>query len=237
MKTKFALVFVFLILFANAMFSADEKEHKVSFGLDVTPAITWLNITNPEVKTDGSKIKLNGGLNLYFNLADSYAIATGLRLNSYGGVLRGTDNLLTEKISYKFQEVEIPIGLKLRTGSIGNVRIAANLGLGLGIMIKGSASKEVGSGLDQAYKDESFGYNLLFTRALYNLGLGVEYNLHGVILTGSLNYKGWFTPIYFYKSDITTPTQQLSLAPTGHNYKKDIKFEPSALELAIGILF
>lgn len=242
MKTKITLALATFILATNFVFSQESETKKLNFGLDVIPAITWLNINNPQVQSDGSKIKLNGGLNIYFNLGDSYAIVTGLRYNTYGGKLQGTKDNIVENISYKFREIEIPVGLKLRTKAIGSMRYVAHLNVGAGFEIKPGASRTDATDTNLNYENNVGNYKLLLTRALYNLGLGVEYDLQGIVLTGRINYKGWFTPLYFYVDDITTATKQLNLAPpagtaSANIYDTPIKFKPSAFELAIGVLF
>ncbi len=219
-------VLVVAIFISTQLFA---EEGRVSFGLEVTPAISWLNIDHPQIDSDGSSLKLNGGLIININMGETYAIVTGLRYNSHGGSLKGIDST---SVKYEFNEFEIPIGLKLRTGSFGKMRFAAHLSTGLGIPIK--PKETYGFYENEKIRD----FNLLPVRALYNLGAGVEYDLGAVILTGKISYKGWFSNLYFYKNKINLPSDQLELIDSNaKTYTQTIIFQPSAVELSFGVIF
>lgn len=209
-----------------------EPFQKVSLGIELSPAFTWLNIHNDQIESDGGKLKLNVGLNAFINMTDKYAIATGLHINSYGGQLKG----VYDEVSYKFNEIELPIGLKLKTGPFDDWRFTANMGLGMGILFNGSATKDTG---DNTYKNEEYDYSLFPVRALYNLGIGLEYDLHGAILTGRINYKGWLSSIYFYDHGIGNESKNLDLSKSHESptYSHDIYFKPSSLEFVLGVIF
>lgn len=207
------------------------EEGKVSFGLEVSPAISWLNVDHPQIIADGSSLKLNGGLLININLGKSYSLVTGLSYNSYGGTLKGIDSV-TVKVKYEFNEFEIPIGLKLRTGTFGKMRFAAHLGTGLGIEIKPTETY----GFYENKKIKNF--SIMPIRALYNLGLGVEYDLGEVVLTGRIGYKGWLSNLYFYKDKLNLPADQLELVDlTAKTYQEKIIFQPSQWVLSIGVIF
>lgn len=217
----------------SVLFAQDAWSEKLSFGLEFSPAITWLNTDNGQIDSDGGKIKLNGGLNVFYNLQDRYALVTGVHLNGYGGALKGD----FDAVEYKFREVEIPFGLKLRTGSFDKWRVSALLGVGMGIIYNSAATKTDGF---YNYDDERFDYKMLPFRALYNLSIGAEYDLKGAVLTARINYKGWFSNLYFYDKGVGYPARNLDLSlpdETINTYSRNIVFQPSALELLVGIMF
>lgn len=222
---RIALLSTAILLTLSSILQAEEG--KVSFGLEITPAITWLNIDHPQITKNGASLKLNGGLLININLGSSYALTTGLRYNTYGGKFNGIDST---DVKYEFNEFEIPIGLKLRTGTFGKMRFAAYLGTGAGIPIKPRETYGF-------YENEKIrAYNIMPIRALYNLGAGVEYDLGSVILTSKISYKGWFSNLYFF--DGGTKANKLELIdPTAKIYDQDIFFQPSAFEVSIGVIF
>jgi len=227
---------ILLITSFSAMYGQEKSSEplqKITLGIELAPAFTWLNIKNDQIESDGGKLKLNVGLNAFINLTDRYSIVTGIHVNTYGGQLKGS----YDQVSYKFNEIELPIGLKLRTGSFDDWRFTANMGLGAGILFNGSATKDTGS---DTYTNENYNYNLFPLRALYNLGIGFEYDLHGAILTGRINYKGWLTSLYFYDHGIGNATRNLDLkepSTTTTTYNSDIYFKPSSLEFVMGVIF
>jgi hypothetical protein len=230
---------ILLITFFSTAYAegkGGESFQKVTLGIELSPAFTWLNIHNDQIESDGGKLKLNVGLNAFINMTDKYAIATGLHINSYGGQLKG----MHDEVAYKFNEIELPIGLKLRTGPFDDWRFTANMGLGMGILFNGSATKDIAGDAGYTYNNNNYDYKLFPLRALYNLGVGLEYDLHGAILTGRINYKGWLTSLYFYDHGIGNATKNLDLKiPSSEKstYESDIYFKPSSLEFVLGVIF
>ncbi len=218
---------------------------KVDFNLELAPAITWMSINNKQVDSDGSNVKLNVGMNVNWNLADSYAFVSGLRLNTFGGDLTGNNGTNpSETVLYEIQEFEIPIGMKFRTPEvIENMRFSFNLGLGFGIAFKAHATKTYPSSLSSMdYENDDFDYKLMPFRGIYNVGAGVEYSLGELTLTGRLNYKGSLTSIYFYESggSMGSATNYLDLNSNytdRSQYNESIKFSPNAFEIAVGVIF
>lgn len=222
------------------MWAKDADTEKINIGLEISPSFTWLNIDNGSVDPDGGKMKFNGSLNVYFNLTNNYALKTGLGFNTYGGNLEGESNAtiaIKENFTYNFQEIEVPFALKLRTNSFDEFRFTATIGVGMGIMVNGHATKNSG---EARYKKENYDYSLFPIRALYNLGIGTEYNLKGTILMARLNYKGSFSNLYFYDNGWGRPSNNLDLhisSKQGKMYDEKIIFRPSAFELVVGVLF
>jgi hypothetical protein len=215
---------------------------KVDFNLELAPAITWMSIDNKQVDSDGSNVKLNIGMNVNWNLAESYAFVSGLRLNTFGGDLTGNNGTTSETVLYEIQEFEIPIGMKFRTPEvIENMRFTFNLGLGFGIAFKAHATKTYPSDLSNFdYENDEFDYKLMPFRGIYNIGAGIEYNLSGLTLTGRLNYKGSLTSVYFYDGSMGSATNYLDLNSdyqSRSRYNESIKFFPNAFEIAVGVIF
>lgn len=233
-------------LLSQSAFAADED--KISIGLEVAPTFSWLSVPSEidNVEGDGGHIKFDAGLNVFYNFGtdNRYSFVSGIHYNGMGGYLKGSGSYLNaegvainakERVKYNFQEFEIPAGIRLRTGSFDKFRFDAILGIGLGILTSGQASCS-SNGND--YEGKTYGYGKMPLRGLYNLGLGAEYDLGSIVLTGRINYKGSITPIYFYDDDLTDASRYLDLDETNAvKYADKIKFRPSNLEFAIGCIF
>ncbi len=258
---KKSIIYLAMAAMALSAGKVSAEEGKVTFGLEVAPAVTWLTMSDhPEIEEDGAKMKFNGGLVVYFNYGDEnkYSVFTGLNYNSYGGFLEGNlaaaaakgnanaaAQLVTgpnkERLKYNFGEFEIPVGVRLRTGSFGNWRFAAHLNLGLAVTVHGNASMKDYNGaaytLDD-YSRKTYSYSPMRLRGTYGLALGAEYDLDAVVLTGKVRYKGSMSNMYFYKDGMFNPSATLNLQdPEDKTYSENVTFLPHILELAIGVLF
>ena len=256
-----SIIYLAMAAMALSVSKASAEEGKVTFGLEVAPAVTWLTMSDhPEIEEDGAKMKFNGGLVVYFNYGDEnkYSVFTGLNYNSYGGflegnlasaALKGNANaaaqtalgLNKERLKYNFGEFEIPVGVRLRTGSFGNWRFAAHLNLGLAVTVHGNASMKDYNGAAYPFDDYSrktYSYSPMRLRGTYGLALGAEYDLDAVVLTGKVRYKGSMSNMYFYKDGMFNPSATLNLQdPEDKTYSENVTFLPHILELAIGVLF
>ena len=258
---KKSIIYLAMAVMALSAGNVSAEEGKVTFGLEVAPAVTWLTMSDhPEIEEDGAKMKFNGGLVVYFNYGDEnkYSVFTGLNYNSYGGFLEGNlaaaaakgnanaaAQLVTgpnkERLKYNFGEFEIPVGVRLRTGSFGNWRFAAHLNLGLAVTVHGNASMKDYNGAAYPFDDYSrktYSYSPMRLRGTYGLALGAEYDLDAVVLTGKVRYKGSMSNMYFYKDGMFNPSATLNLQdPEDKTYSENVTFLPHILELAIGVLF
>ena len=259
---KKSIIYLAMAAMALSAGKVSAEEGKVTFGLEVAPAVTWLTMSDhPEIEEDGAKMKFNGGLVVYFNYGDEnkYSVFTGLNYNSYGGFLEGNlaaaaangnANALyqkslfapnKERLKYNFGEFEIPVGVRLRTGSFGNWRFAAHLNLGLAVTVHGNASMKDYNGatypLDD-YNRKTYSYSPMRLRGTYGLALGAEYDLDAVVLTGKVRYKGSMSNMYFYNDGMFNPSATLNLQDKeDKTYSENVTFLPHILELAIGVLF
>ena len=143
------------------------------------------------------------------NFTENYSLITGFNINTFGGGLKDiTVNPNTTK-RYTFSEVEIPVGLRLKTLPYDNITYVAELGLGASYIFKALDSDDINVAT-MAYP----------FRLSYKLGAGIEYNLQGTTLLGQLNFNGGLTNI-FRASSFSTP----------------MDFKPTILEISVGVLF
>ena len=259
---KILLSLAALVVMAPSTVSAIE-DSPISFGIDIAPAITWLGMgSHPEVESDGSKMKFNAGVDVYYSFGSDYkySIYTGLNYNNYGGWLKGDiaataaehgkeATATSERAKYNFSELELPIGVRFRTGNFGKFRFAAHINLGIAAVLYGHATM---GGHDYMYGDrhivhnsydkESYEYSPMRVRGTFGIAIGAEYNLlDAVVLTAKLRYKGSITNMYFYNSDDTNmsnPSATLDLKNSDDNFYSDpVTFRPHIFELVLGVLF
>lgn len=237
---------VVALMSGNSVMASEEGQW--SFALDVAPAISWLGTgDNNEVDGDGARMKINPGLTVYYNFGNEnrYSAFTGLNLNSFGGWLKGTPKsnvVASERVRYAFQEMEIPVGVRFRTGAYGSFRFAVHLNLGLGIPVSGKAydysvSPVQVAGLSDIEDGDNGSYSTAPVRMTYGLAVGTEYDLDFVVLTGKIRYKGSLTNMYFHNDGPFTAAKALNLADKDGIYNKGVAYRPSLLELAIGVIF
>ena len=129
----------------TTVISESDNLKKLRFGVYVAPTLSMMR---PSAEKDGDQTQANGGNKLGFtyglmadyNFTDNYAIATGLQVNSTGGIIT-TENLKTtngvskSNIDYSLQFLEVPVALKLRTDMVGKFRFFGQAGLSVGFNI------------------------------------------------------------------------------------------------------
>ncbi len=234
------------------------EEGRWTFALDFAGGVAWLSPgSNSEVESDGVRLKFNPGLLVYRNFGSEnrYSLFTGLNINSYGGWLKGnvsncdlTYNGVTysnvsvsERVRYNFRELEIPVGMRLRTGNNGPWRFGFHLNLGLGVTVLGDAYtddlKVANVVVVNGYEGDNFDYSPALLRMTFGVAIGTEYDLDFVTLTTKLRYKGSVTNMYFYDHGMFNPGRALNLRVDNNYYSKNITYRPSILEFVVGVLF
>lgn len=196
------------LIFANAYLLTAQK---VELGLQFSPGFAWLKPSDKELKNDGMKFGFNYGVNVDVMFSDNYGIGTGVLMSHRGGKLVFGDTL---KTNYKFQYLDIPLLLKMRTGEVGYIRYYGTFGVmpGFRLSAKGEASYG-GATFDEVdIKDQ---INLL--NISLAIGGGIQYILSGTTrLVGGIEFNNGF-------SDLLKA--------------KDQKATSSKLKLIVGVMF
>ncbi|MDR2928586.1 MAG: PorT family protein [Cytophagaceae bacterium] len=177
------LIFITTLSFAG---SAQEKGH-TRFSLRVEPVLSWMKSDMENVSSKGSLPGYNLGLGIDHFFGDNYAFATGLTINTTGGKLYypvvGDIPAFTQ--TYRLKHIEVPLGLKLRSGDLYRINIYGRFGLSPQINIK--ASDEHSQKLNSEVRLLELGYHL---------GGGIEYSLGGKnALIFGLLFNSGFTDV------------------------------------------
>ena len=135
------------VLAQSSYTSSDVDSKKLRFGAFVAPTISWMKPTTNktgdglyEPKSNGSKMGFTYGLMAEYKFADNYVLVTGLQVNMTGGKMvsdyAGTETskvVTRADFNYRFNYLEIPVALKLRTDQISGFRFFGQFGITTGI--------------------------------------------------------------------------------------------------------
>ena len=187
---------------------------KFRLGLELCPNMGWIATDEKGYESDGSRLGFRFGLLSDIQLGSNanYFFSTGLFLNNVGAKSKFTstitDSLGTRTSVFtgesKYQYVELPVSIKLKTNEIGYMTYFGQLGFDVGVL---TAAKSKGG--DGDFEDAmDFAYPLRIALAV---GGGLEYNFSGntSALLG-LKYSNAFTNVGKDKvNDVEQPKAKL----------------------------
>ncbi|MBL4754757.1 MAG: PorT family protein [Flavobacteriales bacterium] len=193
-KKKGILLFTLIVLLtfmAPSQSSAQDK--KVGFGLQATPALTWMKPDNvKELNRDGTKVGFGYGLMFDFRFGTNYSLSTGVNVISSKAQVKylevdtlgveythgGTKDTLFPPfgVTYSLSYVEIPILLLLKTNEIGYMTYFGQFGLATQIKTK---AKGEATGVESWVDVEDVSDEVKFLNLGLSIGAGFEYSLGG----------------------------------------------------------
>jgi hypothetical protein len=208
---KTTLVFTLLLTLLSQI-SWAQSERYGRFGVQVSPTISWMTTNDKQIEGAGSNWGLKLGVLGEYVFNDNTGLFAGLGFgfnqggtiqNGYtSGVFWPDSDLssplldtvpMNAKLHYRLNYVEIPFGLRMRTGSRGDqMRFYAEIPVfTLGFKTKAVGDIRGTNGRDSEDEDISDDVNALAIS--WGLGAGLEYKLPGVVLVGGLGYQSQFT--------------------------------------------
>lgn len=183
-----------LILFAGFVFVSNAQNEKFfRFGLHANTGLAWMKPNQDSLEYQGMKIGLGWGFIGELTIADNFSFATGFDVNYMGGKLQKLGILYTfdgdtapspaSVISnYRFQFLDIPLTLKMKTNEINYITYFARIGGSVGICFNAKADQEY-SPLSGTTKETISDLNLKdekkLLRANFLISGGIEYSLGG----------------------------------------------------------
>lgn len=238
-KQLLILLVLFLCLNATAQVTYDDDENfeeerssldlsKMSFGLKVSPTISWINVVNTDMQADGAALKLGVGGVLSYELLSNFALVSGVNYNSYGGYvydnesLNNTDFRNNYKVNY--DEIEVPISVKLKTKTSNKMAYFLQGGFSAGFIVNSYEKRiPLAKNAKPEYTDISLMTNP--TRLNSLLGAGVEY---------SLGKKTNLFGLISYKNSLTNLANSAAYVD---RYPSLLQMYPGSMEFSVGILF
>jgi len=186
---KIVLVMVLFAAFAVTTTAQNEKFFR--FGLHGNTGLSWMKPDQDSLEYQGMKLGFGYGFIGELTIADNFSFATGFDVNYMGGKLQKigvyhvyeNDTLLsTCTQSYRFQYLDIPLTLKMKTNEINYITYFARIGGSIGICLNAKSDQEY-SPLDGSRKetinDQDLKDEKNFFRANFLIGGGLEYSLGG----------------------------------------------------------
>ncbi len=177
----------------------------VKFGLTASPQFAFASTFDNDVSTDGVKLGLEYGLlvDYILDINGRYAFHTGF-LHSLTGAkvaIEQTDtsgNTTIIRQDLKYQYINIPLTMRLRTNEIGYITYWGQFGLTPGINVSSRIDQSAEPDPNEVYLRENEklgGESVLFNLSL-TVGGGIEYSLGGATaLMVGLQYQNGFTNV------------------------------------------
>lgn len=215
-----------LCVLALATATAQAQDKSVRFGIKVAPNFGWINPDTKELKNDGARFGYTFGLMGDFMIGanQNYAFATGLFLNNVGGKSTypsDKQNLIRES---KYQYIELPLTLKLKTNEIGYMTYYGQIGFGTAFNIRAKSDFDTFNERGEIVRvtDEDIMDNTQLFKASLIVGAGLEFNFSGnTSAMIGVTYNNGFTNI---NKDIKVGD-------------KELKAKQNYLELSLGVFF
>ncbi len=215
-----------LCVLALATATAQAQDKSVRFGIKVAPNFGWINPDTKELKNDGARFGYTFGLMGDFMIGanQNYAFATGLFLNNVEGKSTypsDKQNLITES---KYQYIELPLTLKLKTNEIGYMTYYGQIGFGTAFNIRAKSDFDTFNERGEIVRvtDEDIMDNTQLFKASLIVGAGLEFNFSGnTSAMIGVTYNNGFTNI---NKDIKVGD-------------KELKAKQNYLELSLGVFF
>ena len=182
---------------------------KFRLGLEVCPNMGWITTDSKGYDSNGSRTGFRFGLlgDVQLGSNANYFFSTGLFLNNVGAKTKfslGDSANTTVTGESKFQYVELPVSVKLKTNEIGYMTYFGQIGFDVGVLTAAKAKSEGGD-----FEDASDFVSPI--RVALAVGGGLEYNFSGntSALLG-IKYSNGFTNVNKDKvEDVEQPKAKL----------------------------
>jgi len=220
---KIALLVPALLLSASVLFAQPAevtpegltKNPGFRMGLSFSPVLSWFAPNGGEkfVDPDGTRLNIAYGLHTDFGLGTSrnYYFSTGLFVLNTGGTLKyayqdpdDANFTAARTIDYRFNYINIPLTMLLRTNEIGYTVYFARVGVDNGLKIKSvyNSKDQLPDGSVLSKEDEdSPDYSTVYRAGLQIEG-GVEFNLTGTTnLFVSVTWNNGLNNIFSKKAE------------------------------------
>lgn len=209
-----------------------QTNRKFSFGVHISPTISWFNIIHDDLQTDGATITGGLGLIAEYNVNKLFSLVSGLNFNMPGGYVFDpqsmNDPATLNNYLLQFYTLEIPLILKIKTLPLDNIIYYTQGGVSAAYRI---ASKELHRASNQLQNDVESSFNNYSNpfQSNYTVGFGASYNTNrGYRVFGEVNYKSSF--VNLASEDGFTLSGRYSPIPVPEIYSGNMIF-------TVGVMF
>lgn len=174
-------ILVFTILLLSNFINAQNTQ----FGIRVEPQINWFSITAENCYANQSKAGISIGLVLDQVLSENYYFNTGIIISQTGGAYTCGDSITYVSDArahtilpdipqnYSIKSLQLPIGLKFKTGGNQRYTYYGEIGIDLLLRIQGNLLSEEHDESKYNISEEIRGFNFG-----YHVGGGLEFYLN-----------------------------------------------------------
>lgn len=205
---------------------------KVTFGVKISPNISWVAIQHDDAQADGATLKSGFGVVAEYEVNPILSVVTGINFNTFGGYAFDSLSLntISNKDNYKlnYSLVEVPLGIKIQSQSANRTHYYAQGGIFTGFII--TASENHTSTLHNT-KIPPIDIMPLTTPSIAGcyFGIGTSYRIFKSFeLFGEINYKTSLTNL---------ANSEEYMKDNIHKYNSPIEIYPASMEFSIGLMF
>ncbi len=203
-----------LILFTIVCICSKAQSGSWRFGFTGSPNFASLKPVENGITKGGTKIGFNYGFIADYGISDVYFISTGIQITSTGssltyagnqwtdkqvGIIKADNSSSSNKAEYnlRFQHLDIPIALKLKTDSKSKMQYWGSFGANVSLLLKArtdfTSNITVGGVSNYSKENENIIGDIQPFNLGMQLGAGIEYPLtdRNNILVGLIYNNGF----------------------------------------------
>lgn len=218
---------------------------KIQFGIKVSPAVSWLDVSDNDLQAEGATLKFSIGGIAEYPIASFLSFVSGVNFNKFGGYV--LDNyslnnpLIKDYYKLNYTEIEVPLLLKLQTKSIYKTSYFIQAGISAGF-ITSSNEKYYSVEKNAAAVYENIDVLTNPSRVGYQFGAGLSYALgDNTSIFGLITYKNTPSNIaqsHNYENRTYTGTNNLEQARYLETTPvTPVQIFPGVMEFSFGIMF
>jgi len=206
---------------------------QLKFGIKISPAISWINVTHDDAIAGGATMKFGIGITSDYEINELLSAILDINYKSAGGYMadsRSLNNVNTKdyfKVNY--QLVEVPLGLKINTPVVNKYNYYLKGGVTTGFVLSAN-EKMYEATSSKVYKSYDTLTDLTYPTVVgYFAGIGSRYNItKNLKLFVEVNYKNAVASISNGENYISDGI---------HPYTEPIYIIPATMEFSFGVQF
>ncbi len=203
-----------------------------NFGFRISPAIGWLNVNHYDLQAGGASLKFGIGGIAEYSINNLISVVSGINYNSYGGYVFDNQSLndvsTADNFKLNYTQIEVPLGLKIKTPALGRISYFLQGGLTSGFVLSATEKhKKINSNLVTTPTDIYSFTNPTNAGFLVSVGSQLK-------ITRKINLIGEIA----YKRTLTNTANASEYIKSGrYTNQSDLQILPGSMEFSFGLLF
>lgn len=203
-----------------------------SFGFKLSPAIGWLEVKHYDLQAGGAALKFGIGGIAEYSINNFISVVSGINYNTYGGYVFDNkslnDNTTAENYKLNYSQIEVPLGVKIKTPSLGRISYFLQGGLTSGFVLTASEKyKKINS--NQISTPTDIISLTVPTSAGFCASVGSQLRISRKLhLIGEIAYKVALT---------NTADVSAYINAGRYTNQSDLQIYPGSMEFSLGLLF